>query len=134
MAVCSTTMDEAGPPTILIVDDDEEIADLIEEYIHMMGDYRTLTAYSGLGGLAMAETSPPDLVVLDIMMEDMEGTEVCRRIRANSKTADVPVVAVTVIKKVQKSRYWEIMEAGFDEYIEKPFEYEELKEVIERLL
>ncbi len=120
--------------TILIVDDDEDIMELLENGISPMGDYRIVTASSGSEALEIIENDPPDLIFLDIMMKDMDGTQVCRIIKGNEKTAHIPVIALTIIHKADRHRYNAIMEAGVDEYMTKPFSFEELKGLIERYL
>jgi CheY-like chemotaxis protein len=123
-----------SPVTILIVDDDEDIADILEKYVSSMGNYRILRALSGKEALEVVENHTPDLVLLDIMMEDIDGTEVCRAIKSAEKTSHIPVIAVTVIHKVHEKRYREILDSGVDAYVEKPFDYSVLKDVILRVL
>ena len=127
-------MEEPEPKTILIVDDDEQIADMVEEFVSLMGNYNTVKVYSGTTALESIWESLPDLVLLDIMMDDMPGTEVCRILKADEKTSHIPVVAVTVVHRYQEVRYREIMASGVDDYLGKPFEFEDLKAAIERQL
>jgi len=127
-------MKDKSKNTILIVDDDEEIATLIDEYVSYIGDYNTVKALSGTEALKTARSIVPDLMLLDIMMDDMDGTEVCRNIKSNVRTSHVPVVAVTVVHKVHQKRYQEIMDSGVDAYVEKPFKFDELKGVINQFL
>jgi len=72
----------------------------------------------------------PDMVLLDMMMEGMEGTEVCKIIKNERKTANIPVIAVTVIRKIPGERYQEIIDSGVDGYVEKPFSIEELNIIV----
>ncbi len=127
-------MAEEPEASILIVDDDRDIAGLLEETVSIMGNYRIVTALSGKECLEIMQGDLPDLVLLDIMMRDMDGTEVCRAIKKDERTSHIPVIAVTVIQKVHVIRYREIMASGVDEYVEKPFEFEELEEIIKRHL
>ena len=127
-------MEPRQSATILIVDDDEDILELFEENLSFMGDYSIVKAYSGKEALVLIEKAPPDLILLDIMMEDMDGTTVCKAIKSGEKTSHIPVIAVTAIHKVHEPRYREIMDSGVDEYLEKPFEYDELKGAIEQQL
>jgi two-component system alkaline phosphatase synthesis response regulator PhoP len=127
-------MEESETRTILIVDDDEQIADMMEEFVRFMGNYNTVKAYSGSKALEAVQEKSPDLVLLDIMMDDMPGTEVCRTLKADEKTSHIPVVAVTVVHRFQEVRFREIMDSGVDDYVGKPFEFEDLKAAIERQL
>ena len=120
--------------TILIVDDEKEVANLIEEYVSIMGDYDLVKAFSGTEALDMAGKLMPDLILLDIMMDDIEGTDICRAIKAEEETAHIPVIAVTVIHKVDEVRYNDIMESGIDEYVTKPIDFDNLKGLLDRYL
>jgi len=127
-------MSDNPSATILIVDDEEDIVSLLENGISLMGNYRTLAALSGEEALKIIEKEPPDLVLLDIMMDGMSGTEVCRAIKADSRTSHIPVVAVTVVSSIESKAYDEIMKSGVDDYVEKPFDLYDIKKVIERQL
>ena len=127
-------MSDQSPATILIVDDDQEVLMLLEEYVSLVGDFKIVLISSGIEALEKVETIAPDLILLDIMMEGMEGTEVCRLLKSNEKTAHIPVIAATVIQKIHQVRYEEIMDSGVDDYVEKPFEFAVLKEVIRKHL
>jgi two-component system cell cycle response regulator len=102
---------------ILVVDDNELNVKLLEAKLSYEY-YDVIHAYSGPEALAMANAEPPDLVLLDVMMPRMDGFEVCRRLKANPRTADVPVVMVTalsdVVHRVQG------LEAGADDFLTKP--------------
>lgn len=106
--------------TILIVEDEEKIARFIElELIHE--GYKVLKAINGRNGLELAEKGAADLVILDVMLPEINGLEVLRRLR---KTSDVPVIMLTardaVMDKVSG------LDAGADDYMSKPFAIEEL--------
>ena len=124
------------PPTanILIVEDDEEIANLLEEGLSLIGNYRISKALSGHEALEKVRSEPPDIILLDIMMIDMDGTEICRAIKGDKSTSHIPVIAVTVIHKGETKRYRDIIESGVDEHVEKPFSFDELNEIIKRFL
>ena len=121
-----------SPATILVVDDDEDIVELLEKGISSLGNYRIVSAISGSEALAIIAKELPDLVLLDIMMEGLDGTQVCRAIKGDERTAHIPVIALTVIHKIDKKRYEDIMDSGVDEYITKPFSFVELNKVIVR--
>ena len=84
---------------VLIVDDDPDILLYLSEFLNSKG-YTTLTASCGNEALEKLDRDHPDLVLLDVMMPDMDGFEVCRRIRANAATALLPVVMVTGSSKI----------------------------------
>lgn len=105
---------------VLIIEDEEKISRFIElELIHE--GYQVLKAYNGRDGLDMALTGEPDLVLLDVMLPELSGLEVLRRLR---KTSNLPVIMLTardaVMDKVSG------LDAGADDYITKPFAIEEL--------
>ena len=78
-------------PFILIIDDDEKLNRLLSDYLNDFG-YRTLSAVHPEAGLRKVKEETPDLVILDVMMPDMNGFEVCKAIR---QTSDVPIIMLT---------------------------------------
>ncbi len=104
------------PPTILLVDDEPDILELLRYNLTKEG-YKVLTARNGTEGLKRAEEDV-DLVVLDVMMPSMDGWEVCRALRGNSSTSDIPVIFLTA----KDSDVDEVvgLELGADDYIVKP--------------
>lgn len=82
------------PERILVVEDEKTIAELIAEALKRRG-YRVETAHDGDGGLLAAETTLPDLVILDVMLPGMDGWEICRRIRENPATKGIPILMLT---------------------------------------
>ncbi len=121
-------------PVILIVEDDEDMNELLEEILLGLGDYRVIATLSGNEALEIIEREMPDLVFLDIMLEDISGTEVCRIIKGNPGMSHIPVIALTAIHENARKSHREIMESGVDGYIKKPFELAELKKNIDRFL
>ncbi len=79
---------------ILVVDDEKEIRDLIKERL-TQGGYTVMTAASGYEALIICKTSPPDLVLLDIAMPEMDGYATCENLRKDAKTKDIPVLFLT---------------------------------------
>jgi two-component system phosphate regulon response regulator PhoB len=120
------------PELILIVDDEADIANTLEFNLQRDG-YRTLTALSGAAGLDLAAKEPlPDLILLDLMLPDISGTEVCRRLRANDKTRAIPVVMLTAKDdEIDRVVGFEI---GADDYVTKPFSVRELTLRIKAIL
>jgi two-component system response regulator MprA len=115
-------------PRVLVVDDDEKITSFLRRALAYEG-YNVDVAGGGAAALNIALESPPDLVVLDVMMPGLDGLEVCRRLRAGG---DVPVLMLTardeVVDRVQG------LDAGADDYLAKPFALEELLARLRALL
>ncbi|MFZ5644612.1 MAG: response regulator transcription factor [Bacillota bacterium] len=109
--------------TILVVDDEENIVELIKFNL-LKEDYRVISASNGITGLTMAQDYLPDLIILDIMMTGKDGLEVCRSLKANPKTAPIPVIILSAknedIDKILG------LEMGADDYVTKPFSPREL--------
>ena len=114
--------------TILIIEDDANTSALIALYCEREG-FRTLTAGDGLSGLKKAGKERPDLVILDLMLPEMDGWEVCRRLR---QTSDVPVIMLTArgdeVDRVSG------LSLGADDYVVKPFSPRELVERVKAVL
>ncbi|MBF0169873.1 MAG: response regulator [Nitrospinae bacterium] len=109
---------------ILIVDDDPNIALLVQMALSKNRDYVTDIASDGLQALAKVAASPPDLILLDIMMPGMDGFEVCRRIKGDEKTRLIPVIMITAKSEIADKLKG--IEIGANDYITKPFNPEEL--------
>jgi two-component system alkaline phosphatase synthesis response regulator PhoP len=103
---------------ILIVEDEKEILDLVKLYLEKEG-YRTCTAITGTDGLKQVKAEHPDLVILDLMLAEMDGLEVCKRLRANPETAMIPIIMLTA--KAGEADTIIGLELGADDYVTKPF-------------
>ncbi|CAH1055635.1 response regulator transcription factor [Paenibacillus pseudetheri] len=101
--------------TILIIEDEEKIANIVADYF-MMNEYRTLIASDGKAGLQVFEEEAVDLIILDIMLPEMDGFSVCRRIR---KKSDVPIIMLTARSEVEDQLMGYEFKA--DDYVTKPF-------------
>jgi DNA-binding response OmpR family regulator len=97
-----------------------------------MEGYEVITARSGEAALRVIEQSPPDLALLDVRMPDMEGYELCRRLRQNPLTAGIPIVMLTAL--VDENDRQKGIEAGADDCLPKPFDVELLRALLARLL
>jgi diguanylate cyclase (GGDEF)-like protein/PAS domain S-box-containing protein len=116
--------DPIHPPTVLVVDD---VPDNIHELLEALkDDYRIMVANSGAKAIEMVQgPTPPDLVLLDILMPKMDGYEVCRRIKALPAGSRIPVIFVTVVDTSEKKvRGFEL---GASDYITKPFDIDEVR-------
>ena len=114
--------------SVLVVEDDKNIADLLQLYLEKEG-YAVTLAHDGGEGLEKFRTVNPDLILLDVMMPVMDGWQLCRLIRSESKT---PVIMLTA--KAQTDDKVMGLRAGADDYITKPFEMKEVLARIEAVL
>ncbi|MEM5775494.1 MAG: response regulator transcription factor [Anaerolineaceae bacterium] len=105
---------------ILIVDDEVKIVRGVRKYLEGSG-FSVVEAYDGLSGLSMARRENPDLIVLDLMLPEMDGLDVCRRIRQESS---VPIIMLTA--RVEETDKLVGLELGADDYVTKPFSPREL--------
>jgi two-component system phosphate regulon response regulator PhoB len=108
---------------ILIVDDEADLASLVEFNLQQAG-LETSVALTGAQALQLAKARVPDVVLLDLMLPDVGGKEVCRRLRADPKTRSVPIVMLTA--RGEESDRVEGFEVGADDYVTKPFSPREL--------
>ncbi len=108
---------------ILIIEDDRNIQKLLHINLNQEG-FRVIEAFDGIQGLAKAEESKPDLIILDINLPRMRGVEVCRQLKINRLTGKIPIIMLTV-KKDEIDRVLGF-EVGADDYVTKPFSVREL--------
>lgn len=104
-------------PVVLVVDDNQQNLELLQAYLEDI-DCTTVPAKDGLQALDIAAKQSPDLILLDIMMPKMSGFEVCRRLKNDPKTADIPVIMVTAL-----SEFGDIergIDSGTDDFLSKP--------------
>jgi DNA-binding response OmpR family regulator len=116
---------------ILIIEDYPATAKMVADILEMEG-FVTITATSGTTGLEKALAENPELIFLDVMLPEMDGLEVCRRLRANAQTQKTPIVMISV-----KSANGDIrrgLERGANEYVTKPFDPFKLVEVAKKYL
>jgi len=111
------------PANILIIDDDYIVARTIERSLRS-DEFRITLASRGEKGISMARQNPPDLIVLDIIMPEMDGYQVCRAIRADPSLAHIPILFLTAKVKAQDKITG--FNAGADDYLCKPFNVNEL--------
>ena len=116
---------------ILVIDDDTAINELIKVNLELEG-YKVISALDGNKGYALAKQEQPNLIVLDVMMPEVDGYTVAKRIRENETTKDLPIIMLTALNMLQnKVQGFNI---GIDDYLVKPFEMEELLVRIKALL
>ncbi|MHB8507823.1 MAG: response regulator [Candidatus Dormibacteria bacterium] len=102
--------------TILLVDDDPQLSHVVSMFFEIEG-YVVLVAKDGMKALEMLGETLPDIVLCDLNMPDMDGAEVCRRIRSNPKAKDIPIVIFTAFELREE----ELVEAGANQFIVKPY-------------
>jgi adenylate cyclase len=117
--------------TVLIADDRVDNVELVRDLLTLEG-YRVLSAYDGQKALVMTGEHSPDLVILDLDMPELDGYEVCERLKANPATADIPILMLTAwAAPEQRVRG---LQLGAEDYMTKPFDYQELLARIETRL
>jgi DNA-binding response OmpR family regulator len=117
-------------PRILVVDDDPEVARSIEASLRK--HYKVFVVYSGVEAVKEARRHPPDLIVLDVLMPDMDGLETCRQLRIDPALADIPILFLTALGRPEDRVAG--FRAGADDYLTKPFNLEELQLRIRAIL
>lgn len=110
-------------PTVLLIEDEKDVVELVRFNLEKNG-FDVIAVSSGAEGLTLARKHAPDLILLDLMMPEMDGIEVCRQLRSEASTARLPVVMLTA-KAAEADRILGL-EMGADDYIVKPFSPREL--------
>jgi DNA-binding response OmpR family regulator len=118
-------------PKILVVDDEPEAVELLEFNLKQAG-YAVTTAGDGAEALKRARTQTPDMIVLDVMLPEMDGFEICKSLRLDSTTAKIPIIMLTA-KAAEIDRVLGL-ELGADDYLTKPFSPRELLLRIKKIL
>jgi adenylate cyclase len=121
----------AGSPTILIVDDEPNNVDYLEQELESFG-YSTLSASNGAEALAIVETTPPALILLDVMMPVMDGFTTCGILKSSDETRFIPVIIMTALDAVEDRVKG--IKAGADDFLTKPVDERELLARIETSL
>lgn len=122
-------MPDTRLPSILVVDDNEDNAHIIRDYLEAKG-YPISVAYNGDEAMELFEKEKPQLVLLDVMMPGRDGWEVCRAMKDSEIGRDVRVIMVTALQDWTDKR--QAIETGADDFVEKPFELAKLATVVER--
>ncbi|HEX8097770.1 MAG TPA: PAS domain S-box protein, partial [Pyrinomonadaceae bacterium] len=118
-------------PTVLVVNDDPNVLGLLTVLLEHEG-YRTVTADCGERALELALSSEPDIIISDVVMPEVDGIEVCRRLKRDARTASIPVLLASAIRQSGKDNL-EGLNAGADDYIEMPCRRQELLVKVARL-
>ena len=124
MSTPHASLEQRAPMmTILIIEDETDLRELVAHHVEAAG-MTALQAATGSEGLALARSRKPDLVLLDLMLPDVQGVEVCKRLRADPLTASTPIIMLTA--RTGEGDRVQGFEAGADDYVPKPFSTREL--------
>ena len=118
-------------PTVLVVDDNQQNLELLQAYLEDV-DCQAIPARDGLEALEIITKDPPDLILLDVMMPKMSGFEVCKRIKNDPKTTDIPVIMVTALNEFGDIE--RAIDSGTDDFLSKPVNKLELLTRIKTML
>jgi len=121
---------------ILVVDDEPDFASIVKKNLEKEG-FEVEVAYDGVEGLEKVKANPPDAIVLDVMMPEMDGYEMCSKLKADEQLADIPVVMLTAVAShVTSTRYSHHsgMSMEADDYLPKPASAQDITESIKGLL
>lgn len=121
---------------ILVVDDEPDFATIVQGNLEKEG-FKVEVAYNGADGLAKVKANPPDAIVLDVMMPEKDGYQVCKELKADQRLCEIPVLLLTAVAShVTSTRYshFDGMNTEADDYIAKPASAEEITKSLKRLL
>jgi excisionase family DNA binding protein len=123
---------ESGKRKLLIVDDDQELVELIVDVLQKDGRFETRTVNNGFDAGMMVKEYHPDLIVLDVMLPDINGKEVCQRVRTDRTMDDVRIICISGM--VEHDKIEELRASGANDFLQKPFETDLLLDRICQLL
>jgi excisionase family DNA binding protein len=115
---------ESGKRKILLVDDDLELVELLTDVLERDGRFEVRSVNNGFDAGMMVKDYRPDLIVLDVMLPDINGKEVCQRVRNDKEMDDVRIICISGM--VEEDKVSELRAAGADDFMHKPFEVERL--------
>jgi excisionase family DNA binding protein len=115
---------ESGKRKVLLVDDDAELVDLMSKVLDEDGRFEVRIASNGFDAGMMVKEYRPDIIVLDVMLPDINGKEVCHRVRADTGLEDVRILCISGM--IEEDKIQELRLAGADKFLHKPFDIDEL--------
>ena len=115
---------ESGKRKVLLVDDDNELVELMTKVLEEDGRFEVRVAGTGFDAGMMVKEYRPDLIVLDVMLPDINGKEVCHRVRADPTLEDVRILCISGM--IEEDKIQELRLSGADDFLHKPFDIEEL--------
>jgi excisionase family DNA binding protein len=123
---------DSGKRKILVVDDDEQLTELIVDALERDGRFDIRSVNNGFGAGMLVKEYRPDLIILDVMLPDINGKEVCQRVRIDSSMDEVKIICISGM--VEPDRIHELRQAGANDFMKKPFEIDALLERVCQLL
>jgi len=123
---------DSGKRKILVVDDDQDLVELICDSLERDGRFDVRSVNNGFGAGMLIKEFRPDVIVLDVMLPDINGKEVCLLVRNQQAMDDVRIICISGM--VEKDKIQELFDAGANEFMQKPFDVDELSGKIYRLL
>ena len=115
---------ESGKRKVLLVDDDVELVELMTKVLDEDGRFEVRVATTGFDAGMMVKEYRPDLIVLDVMLPDINGKEVCHRVRSDATLEDVRILCISGM--IEEDKIQDLRLSGADDFLHKPFEIEEL--------
>jgi excisionase family DNA binding protein len=115
---------ESGKRKVLLVDDDGELVELMTKVLEDDGRFEVRVAGTGFDAGMMVKEYRPDLIVLDVMLPDINGKEVCHRVRSDASLEDVRILCISGM--IEEDKVQELRLSGADDFLHKPFDIEEL--------
>jgi excisionase family DNA binding protein len=115
---------ESGKRKVLLVDDDIELVELMTKVLEEDGRFEVRIANNGFDAGMMVKEYRPDMIVLDVMLPDINGREVCHRVRADTSLEDVRILCISGM--IEEDKIQELRLSGADDFLHKPFDIEEL--------
>jgi two-component system alkaline phosphatase synthesis response regulator PhoP len=131
MSKAKTGKKQDTTPVVLVVDDNQQNRELLQAYLEDV-DCRAVPAHDGPDALEIVAKNPPDLILLDVMMPKMSGFEVCKRIKNDPKTSDIPVIMVTALNEFGDIERG--IDSGTDDFLSKPVNKLELLTRVKTML
>ena len=117
---------------VMVIDDEPKILNMVKTILSVEDDMEIQTTSSGFDAGIIVCNWAPDIILMDFLMPEINGFEVCRRLKSDERTMDIPIIAVTVLKEDKELK--KMQSAGIADYIHKPFKSEELVEKIRHQL
>ncbi|MCA9054158.1 MAG: response regulator [Planctomycetaceae bacterium] len=123
---------ESGKRKALVVDDDPDLVEMMRDVLESDGRFEIRVANNGFDAGMMVKEYHPDVIVLDVMLPDINGKEVCQRVRSDPAMDDVKILCISGM--VEADRISELKDAGANDFLQKPFEVDQLLDRICRML